>query len=442
MKIHSKYIWLVAAIAAAVVLGFALQLWHRSGNVHQQAHITPSPTNKAFSHEMPQAIPEPKSNLPSNRRPVSSESAVTSSPTKSSEKQRELIEMWKRLLQEEPDRDSIRRFIVSLSDDQLLELMEYFCSSKQLPLVEALVIPTLKQRWGRDVPFEQLLDLAVNGERNDLFRTILVDIITVTAKDAQLVERDAIASRLMQIAIDRTEDGNFRERVIKYLSGMLQHGVSEENTYSDTFLKILTNASEDPRVVAASTTALRRLEDNRAVPVLMETCLNYGSESNTCMARHAVVTLAKYHMKHDTESPLHAIRHVLKTTQDDRLYGSSVYAISLLTNTDVLEALPDMVNSVDARGQSGKDSLVSALCKHKQAVLDALGNHDHKYVIAALKACALVPVPEAKDMLNKLATEFPEHSLLIVRALEKADLRENSVPEWKREIRKEKDHVD
>lgn len=422
MRIHSKYTWLAVAIVAAVVLSFALHLWHRSVDPHQQVHITPSPINKkTSSRDISQAIPEPKSNLLSNRRTVSSESAVTSRLTENSGKQPDPVEAWKALLQDKPDRASIRRFLDSLSIEQLMDLMEYFCETDQFAFVEGMLVPYLSNRWGKDVPFAFLLESATDKERAVLFRTVLTDIICCSRGITTLTDRDVIASHLIPIAVDKTEDKEFRKIVIMKLSSVLQIGVSEPTRYLDTFLGLLQDTTESSRVRGASVTALRRLEDKRAVPILMDKCLDYTDEEDTSFARHAVVALAKYAKKDAIESPADAIGTVIRTTENDRVYGSAVYALSLLDGKDFLRILPDVIDSFQHHpNQAAQDSVESALAKHGKAILEALDHEDRRYILAGVTACTLVPMPEAKERLEGIAQKLPEFESPITQALMKA----------------------
>ena len=279
MRIRSsKHIWLSAAIVAVVVLGIALHLWLKSGNQNEQAITIPAPADERSSEAVSQYPPGSTPNMFANKHLASSEPAVTPGLTENSGKQSDTVGAWERFLKNETDERQVHKFIDSLSDDELLILMEYCCSSNQIPAVKALLIPALKQRWGKDVPFEKLLDIVAATDQDDTFRVILTNFATVYGRSAELPTRDMIAARLMQIITSRDEAAELRGSVIMYLSGLLQEGVSAQTAYSDAFLNTLKDSSEDPKVVAAAITASRRLGDKRAVPILVEKCLRDGDD--------------------------------------------------------------------------------------------------------------------------------------------------------------------
>ena len=95
---------------------------------------------------------------------------------------------------------------------------------------------------------------------------------------------------------------------------------------------------------------------------------------------HTVVAMAKYSKEEGAESPGRPIRQVMTTTQDDRVFGSSVYALSLLSTSDVYDALPDIMSSVarHAEQQTCQNAVASTLRKHKQAVLHALNDKNQE----------------------------------------------------------------
>jgi hypothetical protein len=154
----------------------------------------------------------------------------------------------------------------------------------------------------------------------------------------------------------------------------------------------------------------------------MDQCLNYTDEEDTSFARHAVVALAKYAKKDAIESPADAIGTVIRITENDRVYGSAVYALSLLDGKDFFRLLPDIIDSsLHHPNPVAQNSVESALAKHGKAILEALDHEDRRYILAGVTACTLVPMPEAKKKLEEIARKLPEFESPVTQALMKAD---------------------
>ncbi|MEE4602884.1 MAG: HEAT repeat domain-containing protein [Desulfobacteraceae bacterium] len=423
MKRHNKRIGLISLIVIALVVGIALILWFRSGNQHRHTKLDHTSSNERSFLVVTQHPPEIKIGAVTKEQSASSGPTATPKVTKDEQKQSDLFESWEIFLQDKPDRAAIHSFMDSLSIKELMDLMEYLCINDELGFVEGFLLGHLKSRWGKEIPFALLLELATDKKRETVFRTVLTDIICSSRDITTLTERDLISSHLIPIAVDKTEDKELRRIVIMKLSSMLRAGVSEPNRYSDIFMGLLLETTESSRVRGASVTALRRMEDNRAIPILMDKSMNYADEEDPSFARHAVVALAKYAKKDAIESPADAIGTVIRTTQNDRVYGSAVYSLSLLDHTDFLRFLPDVLNSLqNHNSQAAQISVESALEKHKKAVLEALNHEATTYVIAGITASTMVPMPHAKEKLRELSDKFPELQTSISQALVKADL--------------------
>jgi len=432
MRAYDKHNRQVAAfvVAAIVVIGVGIFFWDRITNQHQQGIIAPNQppreippsSNEVLLKETTQSIPEPNLDLFSNGQRDSTVAEMTTTSAEAIENQAASIKAWMKLLEENPNEDSVRLFIESLTDDAILELMEYFCSNNQFSAIEALLIPALKKKWGADVPFERLAILAADQKRAVLFRTMLTDIICSFRGIITQADRELIVTHLVPILLDKTQDEELRRISIMKLSNVLNPEVNEKNVYSDGFLNILGDITESPKVKGACVTALRRLNDKRAVPILMDKCLNYSDENGSLFNRHAVVALAKYAKQGGIDSPADAIGNVMKNTKDDRTYGSAVYALSLLGDLEFVRLLPELIKSSEYhQNPEERISVESALVGHRKAIIEALDHEDRNYVLAGVKACTLITMPGASQKLESLAKRNPEVGDLIGQALLKAN---------------------
>ena len=428
MRGKSKRVALLGAAVIVVAAGFLLRSWWNAGQGDSEAEGVPSLSNAA-----PASMPL------SDQPPSGTRSTSPASRFETSEGQYKHAEAWEDLLRQDPDPDSVLQFLNSLDSRGLLDLMEYLCGAGQFGVVEALVAPCLSGKWGDEVPFELLLSLAQDKEKDVRFRKVLADIACGARDKSTLEDRDLIALHLMSLALDSTEEAGFRELLIKKLSAVMQMGVSEAESSCDTFLALLQDTSESPRVRGASITALRRLEDERAIPILTDVCLDYSVEDDPYLVRHAVVAVGKYASNGKMEGAADVIGHVIATSKDERVYGSAVYSSSLLESRDFLRLLPDLVDSMEQHlSHAVADSVESALGKHEAAIIDALEHSDERYVVAGIEACTVVPVPEARLKLEALATKLPDSGTLIARAIETANALSADEPDWKQQLKREK----
>ena len=414
------HIWV--AVLLVVVVGLGVHLWQRNTINNEQMKKTGGPTDKEFSQPVPKVDPAAKLDA-SQKDPTASPGSTVKNGGKDAPKQTDVIGKWEFFLQDKPDQAAIQKFLDSLTVEELMDLMEYLCIIDELGFVQGVLLGHLKSRWGQDIPYPLLLELTTDKERETLFRKVLADIICSSRDITTLADRDLIASHLIPIATDRTEDQDLRKIVIMKLSSVLRIGVSEAEQYSDIFLDLLQDTTESSSVRGASVTALRRMEDNRAVPILLDKSLNYTDEEDPSFARHAVVALAKYAKEEAIDSPADAIGAVIKSTQNDRVYGSAVYSLSLLDDTDFLRLLPDVLTSLQNHSNpAAQISVESALAKHKDAILEALDHDDTTYIVAGITASTMVSMPQAKEKLQELSDKFPELNNAISQALTKANL--------------------
>jgi hypothetical protein len=335
-----------------------------------------------------------------------------------------LIERWTELAQPDASADDLRAFVQALDANQLLELAEFLCAANQFGPVQSLILPTLQRKWGRDVPFEALTELVATKATNPLFRTLLVDLVCAARGTATPVDRDLVATRLLPLAMDGGEDPQFRAHVIKHLSTVLQMGTTQTSVAGDSLLGLVTEPTTAPEVKGACITALRRIGDERALPLLADECRGFDdTTSDPLVARHAVVALAKYAKAADADTPIDAMRHVIADTTDARVYGSGVYAASLLNDGQFLELLPSIVSSMPRHETpTAQRSVISAVRKHEAAVIQALHSDDRQTLLAGVRACTLVSISDAREPLKAIASSLPEHRELIDQAIRKATL--------------------
>lgn len=126
------------------------------------------------------------------------------------------------------------------------------------------------------------------------------------------------------------------------------------------------------------------------------------------------MALAKYARADEVESPAEAIAHVMNETLDGRVYGSSVYALSLLDDEEFATFLPSVIASLGRHEtETAKDSVVSALSKHQDAFARGLLSADRAEVAAAIQACALIAFGRQALLRSDVETFLTEHERFV-----------------------------
>ncbi|MBN1670149.1 MAG: hypothetical protein JXR37_03910 [Kiritimatiellae bacterium] len=334
-----------------------------------------------------------------------------------------VIAQWDSLLKTRPSKEALRAFLASLSSAETLGLAEHLCEVNQFAIVEGLILPVLNQKWGKEIPFAELADMALDRNRNVLFRTLLVDVICTASVRTTKADRDLVAGKVISLGLADEEPERFRSVVIKKLSCVLQAGVTDPANAGDEFLALVRKPTTGAQVKGSCITALRRLGDQRAIPLLIQECKLYENTSDPLVIRHALVALGKYSKAGNTEAPLDAMRQVITHTTNATVYGSGVYAASLLNEEQFLNLLPSIVNSEQCHAaQLAQRSVASAVRKHQAVVMEALASEDPETALAGVRACTLVRLPQARDSLKALLVKLPDHKALIDQAIKKATL--------------------
>ena len=348
----------------------------------------------------------------------------------------QVADLWESFLQGEPTHERLQEFLSSLDTPQLFELMEYTSGSDTLfasSFMANAIIPELKGRWAQEgdhwedyVPYDQLLQIAMDKQKPDLFRKVMIDLLSAS-KRMTVEEKAAVLGQMSQglaaIVKDTENASDTRAYAIGDLGLISQELHGEESPYSELFLRLAQDNEEDMSVRVKSIQMLPLLEDYRVIPVLEDSCMNYQPKDNVEMTKAAVVALSDYAQKSDIQ-PLEPISNVMVVTSDSKVFSASVYAISRLDEESFVAALPTIITEKKRFKNDSlvDDSIYAALWRQPDAVINAINSDDAEMIQAGIEAACYVPLPPVKKRLDELLTTSPpDQQDLIRRALKRAE---------------------
>ena len=363
---------------------------------------------------------------------------------------------WDAFLQKEPTIENLRFFLDSLDTPQLFELMEYTSDSDPSfasGFIEIAIIPELKARWSQDespwenqVPYDQLLQIASDKQKPELLRQVMIDLLGA-CKGMTNDNRDVVLEQMSQglaVIIEDIENaGDTRAYAITDLGLISQQLHGDASPYSELFLRLAQDSSEDMSVRVRSLQMLPMLDEMQAITVLEDSCMNYQPEDNAAIAKATMVALSDYAQKGDVDV-LEPISRVLVVTLDPEAFSAGVYATSRLDESSFMTALP-MLIAEKGRFQDDtlvEDSIHAALWRQPDAVMNAINSDDEEMVRAGIEAACYVPLPPIKERLQELlAASSPEQQGKIRKALEKTEDIEG-YEQIKNQLSKEKEEFD
>ena len=343
---------------------------------------------------------------------------------------------WKDFLRKEPTSQNLQLFLKTLNTSQLLELMDYTSESDPSfasGFMEVVIIPELKARWSQEkspwqnqIPYGQLLQIASDKQNPKLLRKVMIDMLgkckRITNKNRNAISKQ-ISQGLVKIIEDTENHGDIRAYAITDLGLISQQLHGDASPYSELFLQLAQDSSEDISVRVKSLQMLPILDNMQAISVLEESCMNYQPEDNAAIAKATMVALSDYAQKSDVDV-LEAILRVLVVTPDSEAFSAGVYATSRLDESSFMTALPVLI-AEKGRFQDDtlvEDSIHAALWRQPDAVMNAINSEDEEMVQAGIEAACYVPLPPISERLQELlATSSTKLQGKIRKALEKAE---------------------
>lgn len=342
----------------------------------------------------------------------------------------------KELLYKEPSFKNLQLYLKALNTQQLLELMEYTSESDPSlasGLIETSIVPELKGRWSQDkspwqnhIPYGQLLKIASDKQKPKLLRKVMIDMLgnckKITNKNRKATTKQ-IAQGLVKIIEDTENHGEIRAYAVTDLGLISQEQHDDMSSYSDFFLRLAQDSSEDVSVRVRSFQMLSLLDNVEAISMLKDRCMNYQAEDNAAVAKATIIALSDYAQKNHLDA-LENILYVLMETSDPDVFSASIYAISRLDEYSFMTALPVIIAEKDRFKDEVlvEDSIYAALWRQPDAVMNAIDSDDEEMVQAGIEAACYVPLPPVKERLQELlATSSAKLQGIIRKALERAE---------------------
>ncbi|MCG3141136.1 MAG: hypothetical protein HDKAJFGB_02326 [Anaerolineae bacterium] len=343
-----------------------------------------------------------------------------------------LSQQWDKFLKKNPPREELAAFLQQLKTPEMLDLMVHV-SLADSELASAMfsyeVIPILKQRWSGggqrwedDAPYDRLLALASDTENPPLFRMVMVDVLGTGSREATDHNiRRRMADGLAAIGQRVNDAESVRVYAINKL-GIISP-TDQASPHVGLLRSFVVDQTERGSVRAASITALSRIGDEVAVPLIQDICDQYQPNANPEVARAAVVALGDFARSHRAPALDH-IQNVLSKTEDRDVHASALHAVSLLDDAQFAKSLPEILEtSKRFEGDAHtRNSLTAVLWAHPDAVMAALNSDDEAAISAAIRAAAIVPLPPARARLEQLLQTRPTAEQKAIRAaLEKTN---------------------
>lgn len=169
--------------------------------------------------------------------------------------------------------------------------------------------------------------------------------------------------------------------------GVIDNGVRAE--YGSQLLAFLQDENESMPVRNVSASGLAKIQDKRAVPVLLAMLQEMGSFSAE-MQRSIVGALG---VLKDRRALL-PLSEVLKNTPYKQVYGTTAYSLGLIGTSDIVEPLVENISRFDM------GSCKNALKRNENLLLDIVDGKEEGPLIQTIKALGVIRSTKAIDPLT------------------------------------------
>lgn len=310
-------------------------------------------------------------------------------------------------------------FLQELDDNQLIDFLRYCAELDVEHAVGVVFSQEMHRRWGDAIPYAHLLSYCASTQEPDFLRIVLLDFISATAKKGGSAQRAEVVSSLLPVTQDANESGEFRRQIILKLSSLIEQGITDLDRPRSVFNQLFADATESSLIRGASIAALRRCNDHAIVPALAQMCQDYSVDDDSVLMRSVVVNLAKCPRDDAAVSSVSTdILSIAAQTGDDRLYGSALYALSLVTSDEFHEVLPALLETLGPDPSPlRRQSFLGAVRNQHATISRALLASDRKAAEAALEICARFPVPHTDAAIRELDGRGSYDSQLVDAAL-------------------------
>ena len=190
------------------------------------------------------------------------------------------------------------------------------------------IIGVLKAKWKSGPPFDDIIDALFDNTKSKSFRYIMIDALGAFKTSINDSKALTVMNTLRVLASDKQEMPGIRAMAITRLSSLaflfLEKGVFDDKArleYGSQLLAFLQDKNESMPIRNVSASGLAKIQDKRAVPVLLSMLEERGRFSAE-MQRSIVGALGVLRDKR----ALLPLAEVLKNTPYRQVYGTTSYS--------------------------------------------------------------------------------------------------------------------
>lgn len=313
-------------------------------------------------------------------------------------------------LDEKEQLQQAHKYLSSLTDSAFFSLMKDITEETPFLTEQNLFVSHLKSRWGSNPPVNSSMIELSNKQNDTNYRKVMIDYLTWSlrkqvrsdTKSAQTIFTIKNTVRTYKdIISDKTDRKQVRLKSISQISSLLALLRESDNLtdqervdYGDFFISKLADATEDEYIRGRSATALRSLDDKKALPYLRQ--LVTDSKSNeTFLTRSAIMTLAKMR---DSDA-LMLIANILGETNNEGVFRTTVYALGLYKDPVILRRVFDSKERFEPRVTR------LLLRDYENMIEDMLKSNNRTYLVDAINIISFAELSKLTDYLFPLVTD-------------------------------------
>lgn len=288
-------------------------------------------------------------------------------------------------------------YLHNLDSNEVMVMLDQACKANDRELVY-LVIGALKGKWKSSPPFDNIIEVIFDKTKSRSFRFIMIDALGAYKRSIDDEDALAVINALRALIANKQEMPEIRAMVITRLSSLvflfLEKGVIDDTDrweYGSQLLAFLQDENESMPVRNVSASGLAKIQDKRAVPVLLSMLQERGRFSAE-MQRSIVGALG---VLRDRRALL-PLSEVLKSTPYRQVYGTTAYSLGLIATSDIVKPLVENFSRFDM------GSCKNALKRNEELLLDIVDGNEAGPLNETIKALGAIRSSKAIEPLSEL----------------------------------------
>jgi len=282
----------------------------------------------------------------------------------------------------------------NLDSNEVMVMLDQACKANDKELAY-LIIGALKGKWKSSPPFDDIINGILDKTRSREFRFIMIDALGAFKRSIDDNDAQGAINILRLLIEDKQNSPEIRAMTITRLTsivflflekGVIDNGVRTE--YCSQLLAFLRDENESMPVRNVSASGLAKIQDKRAVPVLLA-MLQEMDHFSAEMQRSIVGALG---VLRDRRALL-PLSEVLKNTPYRQVYGTTAYSLGLIGTSDIVEPLVENISRFDT------GSCKNALKRNEDLLLDIVDGKEEGPLIQTIKALGVIRSTKAIEPL-------------------------------------------